>query len=183
MTFEQYKDLKAKASFEGLYVGLMWLFSFAAFVMQFSIPNLSLISMGTAAASVVLVIVRLRRYRNEKLDELPYFKAFMYCLLVFFYASLVMALGQWIYFQYIDQGFLMQSYVKQLESPEFKELMKGVSELKPEDVKLMLEQVSELRAIDIAMQFLSTNIVISVILSMITAFFAAGKATLPLAKR
>lgn len=181
MTLEQYKELKAKAATEGFYVGLLWLFSFAAYVCQFMIPSASFAMMIASAASVIMTISRLRLYRNRYLDELPYFKAFVYSLMVYFYASLIMACGQWVYFQFIDQGFLLSEYVKMIDKPEFKVLLNEVPELKPDDVKMMFEQVASLRPIDLAMQFLSTNILISVFLAFFTAMLSFGKATTPIA--
>lgn len=183
MTLEQNKELKAKASTEGFFVGILWLFAFSSYILQFSAPSMTFVAMAVSASSVILTISRLRRYRNSFLDELPFFKAFVYSLLVYFYASLIMALGQWVYFQFIDQGYLMSEYTKQLDTPEIKEMLKGMTELKSEDVKMMLEQVASLRPIDIAMQFLSSNILLSVILSIATALFSFGKATKPLANR
>lgn len=156
-------------------MGLLWVASFACFVGQFAAPSLSMVSMLLALLSIVLLIIRLRKYRNANLKELPFFKAFVYSMSVFLYASLVMALGQWIYFQFLDNGYMMQEYMKQLNQPEFLEMMKGIDGFKQDDLQFLFEQISQLRPIDITFQFLSSNIIIGLILSFPVAMLTMGK--------
>ncbi len=175
MNVDDYKALKATAATEGLYTGLAWVASFACFIGQFANPSLSMASMLIALLSVIFVIIRLRRYRDTKLDELPFFKAFVYSLSVFLYASLVMALGQWIYFQFLDQGYMIQEYMKQLQKPEIMEVLKGIEGFKEDDLQFVLDQFNSLRPIDIAFQFLSTNIILGLLLSFPVAALSMGK--------
>lgn len=176
MNTEDYKALKSTAATEGLYTGLLWVVSFACFIGQFASPSLSFVSMFVALLSVVLVIKRLRNYRNTKLDTLSFFKAFVYAMSVFLYASLIMALGQWIYFQFIDHGYMIQEYMKQIQKPEFTEMLTGIEGFKEDDLQFIIEQFNSLRPIDIAFQFLSTNIVIGLLLSFPVAALSMGKA-------
>jgi len=175
MTIEDYKALRAKAATEGLYTGLLWLASFACYVGQFSVPNLVLGTMLFGFVSLLMMIVRLRSYRNANLDELPFSKAFLYALSVFLYASLIMALGQWAYFQFLDNGYLFSEYTKQMNSAEMQELLKGLNGFDPEYINIALEEINALRPIDLTFQFLSVNITLGLFLSIPIAFLTMGK--------
>ena len=170
MTTEQYRILKQKAATEGFITGLLWLLSFALFVGQFAMPVLSFLGMAVAVVSAVLVITRLRQWCNvNAVDSLSFWKAFSYAFSVYLYASLIMAFGQWIYFQFVDNGYLIGQYVERLNSDEFKAIMKGVEGFNPDEIKPVIDQIAELRPIDIALQFLSSDLVISFFLSFFTA--------------
>ena len=175
MNVEDYKALKAKAATEGFYTGLLWVASFACFVGQFAWPSMSMLSMLIAFMSLLFVIKRLRGYRDARLDYLPFSKAFVYSISVFLYASLIMALGQWVYFQFLDHGYMVQQYMKQMQSPEMQEMLKGIEGFKPDDLQFILEQFSALRPIDIAFQFLSTNVIIGLLVSLPVATLSMGK--------
>lgn len=179
MSLEEYKALKAKAPQEGLVVGVLWVAAFACYIGQLSQPILGLMVMPLSLISVFVVVNRLRGYRNQYLDFLPYFKAFVYLFLVFLYASLIMALGQWIYFQFMDQGFLYGEIMKMMETAEFKQAMdvyKGMEGFDENMFKVAVDQIAEMRPIDIAFQFLSIDVVVSLFLSLFLAMLSMGKA-------
>lgn len=173
MTKEQYKALRNKAGGEGLLTGGLWLLSFGCFIAQFRFPPLSLLAMVGVVVSAVLVVLRLRRYTSRFIDGIGFWKAFGYSVSVYFYASLILAFGQWIYFQYIDHGFLLEQYSQQLTNPLFLQLMESVEGFKVEDIEEALKQLSELRPIDISLNFLSTNILLSFVLALPTAAIAS----------
>lgn len=178
MSLEEYKALKTKAPQEGLIVGLLWVAAFACYIGQLKYPWLGLMWMPFSVLSLVVPIDHLRGYRNRKLDELPYFKAFVYLFMVFLYATLIMALGQWVYFQFIDGGFLYSELMKTYDSPEFKQLFDAYNDVEGFDIDVFkgaIEQFFLLRPIDIAFQFLSLDVVVSLFLAMFGAVLSMGK--------
>ena len=85
--------------------------------------------------------------------------------MTYLYAALLFALIQFLYFQYIDNGFLVSQYTQQASSPQMQEMMRLYG-LTAEDMKFVLENIAALRPIDIALQFFSTNLMMAVFVSL-----------------
>ncbi|MCF0202611.1 MAG: DUF4199 domain-containing protein [Bacteroidaceae bacterium] len=171
----KFKELKLRAGYEGFFMGLLWLLSFGCFVGQFERPVLGTISMLVALSSAVAVVLRLIRYRDRNLYDLSFVKAFSYSLSVYVYASLIFAFGQWLYFQFLDNGYMAACYMEHVSSPEFKQLMSSIKGFDIKEMKDAVTMLSELRPIDIALQFMAVNIPLSFVLALPTALIAAGK--------
>lgn len=169
ITKEEYTQLKAFARVDGLVVGILWIVSFAFFIGGYYNPLMSPVSLAFGVVSIVVAVVRLRRFRDNVLGGIISFRrAWGYGMLVFFYAALLMAISQFAYFQLLDGGFLLNQYVKMSTTPEFKSMMQGYG-MTPSDMRLAFDTLAKMRPIDIAIQFLSMNIIIGIIISMIAA--------------
>lgn len=174
-TREEYEQLKAFARIDGAIVGGLWIFSFACFIGEFYNPLLGFLSLFIGVFSIVLAAMRLRRYRDNALDGVISFRrALLYSMLTYFYASLLMAAAQFVYFQFIDQGFLMSQYATMTQKPEFKTML-GAYGMKPNDMKLAMDNLAALRPIDIALQFLTMNIVLGFMVSLPMAAMIKSK--------
>ena len=57
--------------------------------------------------------MRLKRFRDNVLEGVISFsRALLYSMLVYFYAALLMAAAQFVYFQFIDNGFMLSQYAE-----------------------------------------------------------------------
>jgi hypothetical protein len=92
-------------------------------------------------------------------------RAYGFSILTYLYAALLFAVAQFLYFQYMDNGFLVSQYSLQASSPQIQEMMKlyGLTE---QDIRFALENIAALRPIDIALQFFSTNLMLGVFVSL-----------------
>lgn len=165
ITREDLEQLKAYARIDGLITFGLWILSFACFVGEFNYPALGLVSMLTALTSVFIVAIRVRRYRDMVVEgAISLRRSYFYCLLVFAYSSLLFAAAQYVYFQFIDNGYIVSVYSEMTGTPEFKALMSayGVSH---DEINTAIDGLSNLRPIDLAFQFFTTNIVIGTIIS------------------
>ena len=79
--------------------------------------------------------------------------------------ALLMAAAQFVYFQFIDQGFMLSKYAEITNTPEFKTMLSAYG-MKPDDMKLAMDNLASLRPIDIALQFLTTNIILGFMISL-----------------
>ena len=88
----------------------------------------------------------------------------LYLFGVFFYASILLALVQYVYFAYLDQGYLLSSFQDALSSPEAKQAFAqyGLAEALSENMQML----SELRPIDFALNVLTMNITVGIILGL-----------------
>ncbi|MGN1376136.1 MAG: DUF4199 domain-containing protein [Prevotella sp.] len=166
ITREDIEQLKAFARVDGLITGGLWIISFACFVGEFNYPALGIVSILTALTSIIIVGMRVRRYRDSVLDGIISTKrAYAYCFLIFAYSSLLMAAAQYIYFQFIDQGYIISMYSAMTDTAEFKALM-AAYKISNEELQAAINSFSDLRPIDIAFQFFTTNIIIGTIISL-----------------
>lgn len=165
-TREEYEQLKAYARIDGAVVGGLWILSFAFFIGEFYNPLLGFVSVVVGTFSIVLASMRLKRYRDNVLEGVISFRrALLYGVLTYFYASLLMAAAQFIYFQFIDEGFMLSQYTEITSTPEFKTML-GAYGMKPEDMKLVMDNLASLRPIDIALQFLTMNMILGFAVSL-----------------
>lgn len=146
-------------------MGVMWIISFACFIAQFYMPLLNMAALIFGVASIIISAIRLRNFRDNILDGvISYWRAYGYSLLTYFYAALLLAAAQYIYFQFIDHGFLLNQYTAMTSSPEFKSMM-TLYGIKADEMKLTMDTIATLRPIDIALQFLTTNLFFGIVIS------------------
>jgi len=165
MTTEEYVQLRAFARQDGALLGAIWTLSFACFIGEFSFPILGTLAMIIAMFTPVFVAIRLKNFRDYGRGGVISFKrAFAYSVFTFFYASLIFALVQWIYFQFIDNGYLLKQYNLFMASDNVKELFEayGVKEQMEENLGLF----GQLSAIDKVLNFLPVNITVGIFLSL-----------------
>ncbi len=165
-TREEYEQLKAFARIDGAITGGLWILSFAFFIGEFYNPMLGFVSLIIGVCSLVFVSLRLKRFRDNVLDGIISFRrALVYSMFVYFYAALLMAAAQFIYFQFIDNGFMLSQYDAITKTQEFKTLLDAYG-VKPEEMQLAMDNLAALRPIDIALQFFTTNIFLGFLISL-----------------
>ena len=167
-TNEEYRQFTAFARIDGAIVGVMWIVSFICMVGEVENPLLGLAGMAFGVYSLVVAGLRLRKFRNNVLGGgITFGKAMLYSIMTFFYATLLFAMAQYVYFQFIDHGYLVNQYVALLSKPESARL---ATELYGMDAKQMIaileNTMGAMRPIDIAFQFLTLNVILSIFASL-----------------
>lgn len=174
-TREEYEQLKASARIDGAITGGLWILSFAFFIGEFYNPMLGFVSLFIGVCSLVLVSLRLKRFRDNVLDGVISFRrALVYCMFVYFYAALLMAAAQFLYFQFIDDGFMLRQYDAMTNTQEFKTLLDTYG-VRQEEMQLAMDNLAALRPIDIALQFFTTNIILGFVVSLPIAVMIKSK--------
>jgi len=154
---------------DGLLLGLLWIASFALYVAGLTSPMLSFFAVGMAVSTPIVVGARLMAFRNGVLGGyISFGRAWFYVALLFFYGGVLLAIAQFIYFNYIDHGFFLQSMYRILDGEEAQELFRNKQALN-DLVGQNLHILGTMRPIDIALNFLSTNICIGVIVGLLLA--------------
>lgn len=177
-TREEYEQLKAFARIDGALVGALWIVSFACFIGEFINPILGMASLVIGVSSVVFATLRLRKFRDDILDGVISFRrAFAYGCFTYFYASLLMAVAQFVYFQFMDKGFLITKYTAAMADKNLAEMMQKAYGITPDDMTLALDTLARLRPIEVALQFLTTNMILGIMISLPVAVMlrSAGK--------
>lgn len=161
-----YEQLRTYARIDGAIVGALWIVSFALFVGEFYNTLLGVLALATSVASLAAMALLSSRYRNNALNgTITFGHAFMHCMMSFGYAALLMAVAQWVYFEFIDNGFIISQYTKMLSSKDYLATMQQVG-IDKEALKQAIDTLAGIRPIEIAFQFLTSNIIIGVVASL-----------------
>ena len=165
MTAPEYLQLKAYARQDGFFLALLWIASFACYIMGISNGMLGMAAMILAVMTPFFVAGRLRRFRDEGREGVISFRrSYAYTVFVFFYGAVLLAVAQFIYFAYLDNGYLLSTYSKIVSSSEGHELIQqyGMSQV----VNDSLSEMASLRPIDFALNILTINILVGFVLGV-----------------
>ena len=83
---------------------------------------------------------------------------------MFFYGAVLLAVAQFIYFAYLDNGYLLSTYSKIVSSSEGRQLIQQYGMTQAVDDSLA--EMASLRPIDFALNILTVNIVVGAVLGV-----------------
>lgn len=165
MSPEEYRQLKAFARVDGVLLAVMWTASFGCYVSGLTTPILSLVGMLLAVASPFFAGVRLGKFRdNARAGVISFRRGYGYIILMFFYSSILFALAQFIYFQFVDQGFIMSQLSMLLSDETNRKILDGYG--MTDTFRQTIAQMSQTRPIDYALSYFSINIMFGFILGL-----------------
>ena len=164
----------------GTILGIIWLITFFTCMngMMGGGALLMLFGMGFMGISALMPFYLAWRYKQHLKpgDRVPMGIAWLFSALMFFYASIIAGVGEYIYFQYIDKGRAMEYFMQFLSSPETEAQYKtiGASELL-EQSKAALAELANLTPLDLTLNIFANNLFIALLLSLPVAFVAHRK--------
>lgn len=165
MKIEDYVQLKAFAKIDGALLALLWTASFACYILGTSSPFLMLIGMILAVCTPFLVGSRLLRFRNNVLNgTLTFKRGYAYSAHTFLYAALLFAVAQFVYFQFIDNGYIAAKISEIMSDPIMKQSIKSSG--MEQAVNDAISAIYKTHPIDYALSYFTTNIIIGLILSL-----------------
>ena len=170
MSPAEYQQLKAFARIDGALLAIVWIGSFALYIKGMENPMLGLISMVAMITAPFFAARRLRKFRDFARDGVITFRrGYAYIVLAFFYSGLLFAVAQYVYFTYMDHGFLLAKFTEMANTPESVQL--GLKDM----MQQSLNDLATMRPIDIALNVLTIIIVAGFILGMPIAAFVQKK--------
>lgn len=156
---QAYIQLKAFARQDGAILSLLWIASFSLTMYSPRTPWGNLLAFLTP----FLVWWRLAAFRSTALNGVISFRrGLAYCIHVFFYASLVFAIAQYLYFMFLDHGtfaIMIQENIK-LVAPIYEQ--NGISAA---ELTNMTSMITSMTPIQYAFIFMMQDIIVGVILS------------------
>ena len=159
-------QLRAYARIDGLYLALIWTASFACYVAGLSSPTIGIIASLSAMASLFFAAKRLVVFRdNIRGGFISFRRAAAYYILTFFYASVLFAVVQYVYMAFMDNGYLLGTYLSSICSPEAQAILKAYGMTKY-DIGEMLTQLQRITPLSFALNVMSMNITIGILLSI-----------------
>ena len=165
MTVPEYIQLKAYARQDGFFLAVFWIASFASYIVGLSNQMLSMVAMLMALTTPFFVASRLRKFRDQGREGFISFgRSYAYTVFVFFYGAVLLAVAQYLYFAYFDNGYLVSSFAKMMSTDEGKMMLEqyGMSKVVDES----LAEMAITRPIDYALNILTINISLGFILGV-----------------
>lgn len=171
MATERPTTLQEQAMYFGTYMGLFWIFKFIFLPTGFTVPLLQLLFILLTLFVPILGYLYARRYRNVYCHgNISFFKAFAFVVFMYLFASLLTAAAHYIYFRFIDHGYLINTYITEIETIK--------ASAPTEDMKTSITQltdalgvISSLSPLELTLQLLSQNFFYGVLLAIPTALF------------
>lgn len=170
MTSAEYIQLKAFARIDGVWLFSLWLVGFACYLLGLTQPIFGVLAIFLFLFTPFFAAFRLRRFRDEDREGIiSFLRAYAYTILMFFYGGLLMAVAEYLYFAYLDQGYLLGTIHQLFYSEEGMKMIKdaGVQDLIHESMK----GLQAMRPIDFALNMLSMTISAGLLLGLPVAFF------------
>lgn len=167
-------NLQHHAMHFGTFMGIYWIAKFVLFPLGLS-NSFLLFLFFTLTLAVPFVGYYYARTFRDKIcgGSLTFMQSWIFLVFVYLFASLLVAVAHYVYFRFIDQGYVMDTYSTFLEQsksiPGFTELIEKYN------YKEIIDLIRSMSAIEIAMQLLSQNMLYCSILALLTAPFVAKK--------
>lgn len=165
------KTLQEHAMRFGTMMGIFWIIKFSFLPMGFKTPLLQLLFIFMTLFVPILGYIYIRKYRERYCGgELSFIRGWVFSLYMYFFASLLTAAAHYIYFRFIDNGYLMGTYMEQLEN--LKSTLTGDLETSIDQLIQNLETIASMSALQLTMQLILQNIFYGALLSLPTALLA-----------
>lgn len=95
----------------GTGMGLLWAFKFMLFPLGLRIPFLQLLFIVLTIGVPFLGYIFAKKFRERHCDgSITFSRAFLFTTFMYMFASLFVAVVHYIYFRYIDGGFVFEAY-------------------------------------------------------------------------
>ncbi len=165
MTAPEYIQLKAFARQDGALLALLWMATFLLYIIGVQNQMLGLAAVLLMVYTPFFVGERLGKFRDYGREGIISFRrAYAYTVFVFFYGGVLFAVAQYVYFAFMDNGYLLSQFSKMVTSEETQKMLQqyGMTEMMNESLK----EMSNIRPIDYALNMLTVNISVGFILGV-----------------
>ena len=154
----------------GTFLGIYWILKFILFPIGLSVPFIQLLFIVLTLAVPFIGYRMVKSYRETACQGIiSYYQAFTFLLLMYFYASLLVSVAHYVYFQFIDHGFVIETYQHMIES--FANLGDSSLKASTDQLKQNVNVFSELTSLEITFQLLMNNLMWGFLFALPTAGF------------
>ena len=159
-------NMQQYAMIFGTYMGIFWILKFALIPLGLTHPFLSLLFICLTICVPLMGYYYTRLYRDRVCGGvIPFMHAWSFNILMYMCAALLTAIAHYVYFQYIDEGYILNTCRETLET-----LMSTPGmEVNSGQIKQALETMERLTPVDIMLNMLQTNVFFCVLLGIPTA--------------
>lgn len=175
---ETFIQANAFAMVDGLKFGIYWCLGFLCTVKGLGGTTLATLGMLITLSAPFLGIFLARRFESRVRVDAPvgFGKAYLYSVLLYLYASAILAIVAFAYFNWVDHGAFINSYISVISSPDMQSALRqaGLDQMFSDTAhqggfSSFEELLRSIRPIDIGMSLFNFNIIMGIILSLPTA--------------
>jgi hypothetical protein len=167
-------QFKAFARQDGALLALLWVCAFLLYIVGLSNSMLALAALMLVCYTPLFVGKRVGKYRDTVLDGvISYRRAYGYTVLMFYYGSILFAVAQYVYFAFLDQGFLLSRFTDMVSSDEGRQVLQRYGMVETMDESL--RQMALTRPIDFALNMLIANVAAGLVLGIPVASIRARR--------
>lgn len=162
--------LQRYAMLFGTYLGGFWILKFILFPLGITVPFLFSIFIGLTLCVPFMAYYYVRMYRNVVCGgTISFLHAWIFTVFMYMFAALLTAVAHYVYFRFIDQGFVLNTYESLLNSLT-SHTIPGMDAY-VEQFKEIISAMRSLSPTDITMQLMSQNVFYGSLLAIPTALF------------
>lgn len=158
----------------GTGMGLLWAFKFMLFPLGLRIPFLQLLFIVLTLGVPFLGYLFAKRYRERYCEGSIHFtRAFLFIVFMYMFASLFVAMVHYLYFRYMDDGFVINTYRQmwdQIKGSATAELMPALQQY---DEAFNL--IAALTPLELTFQLISNNVFMGMLMAIPTALLVMRK--------
>ncbi len=170
----------AGAMRQGVFFGLWWVMGFACVIGSFSAPLLALLTFFFFVSTPVLGgVLAVRFCRDSGRTDLSVGRLYLYGVLLYFYASIWLAVAVYVYFAFMDDGFFFGCYLDYLHRPEVQAqlstpaLQSELSQLTGgKSIETLIADMAATDPIVFSANVINTNLMAGLVLALPTAWVA-----------
>lgn len=107
----------------GTYMGVYWILKFILFPLGLSIPFLLFLFFGLTLGVPFMGYYYARTYRDKVCGgSIRFLQAWVFIVFMYMFAALLTAVAHYIYFRFIDHGFIVNTYMGMFDELSNKEV-------------------------------------------------------------
>ena len=165
---ENRRYLNQFAMMMGTYMGVFWIAKFCLVPMGLTHIFLMLLFIGLTLCVPFMAYYYTKLYRDRLLGGgISFMHAWLFTTSMFIYASLLTAVAHYVYLEYIDNGYILDTYNGMLN--ELKAEQIPGTEAYINQIREGLNQLATMSSIELVIQQLSNNIFFGMVWAIITA--------------
>ena len=150
-------NLQQYAMLFGTYLGIFWILKFILFPLGLTVPFLLFLFWGLTIGVPFMAYYYVRMYRTHACGGfINFFHGWIFSVFMYMFAALLTAVAHYIYFEYIDQGFVFNTINNVLDEGLRQNLYPDKSTLTM--YKEYIEELRSMPSIELCMQIMSMNV-------------------------
>ena len=168
MTITKVHFLITFSMYFGTLMGIYWIIKFAFLPLGFTYPILQLLFLLFTLLVPVLGYILTRKYRDIYcFGKISFRHAFIFNIMMYSFASLLAGMGHYIYFAFIDKGYLFGRYLEILDS--VKSTLPAEMMVSADNLNEAFSVISSMPPIELTFQLMSQNFFYCSIIAIPTA--------------
>ena len=161
----------------GTYMGIFWVIKFTLFPLGFTVPFLEFFFLLLTLLVPFVGYYFTKMYRDRICGgSITFGHAWVFATFMYMFSALLTAVGHFVYFRFMDNGFIVTSYLDMLHAVDKNQAVTAGLGSSLKQFEETINALGNLRPIEITIQLLSQNVIYGSLLALPTALFVKKRA-------